>query len=127
MTAPSDIIQYGPLEVHVVSLPKTDEYMIEGFGFTRQIVSGDNPFQLLPEDPMRYQAILTSNGGLHIGSKSEFSSVSGNIPVTGTQPGPRIDGTASPFVIRAQNEIWAAGEGALIVGVWIERRVPRGR
>jgi hypothetical protein len=133
MTGMGTDVEAVPVRVHgiVATHNPDDDYEIEGYGFTISHLATDtNPTQpLLSADPLRTRAIITSNtSASFIGTPEQMSNISA--PLGGTDPGPgaRLPSGVTWLEVRSQGEIWVGfTSGACQVGVWVERRVPRGK
>lgn len=116
---PVDVVVVNAAELH------PDDSFIDGAGFTLRIEATDGPTKLLSEDPLRLRAWITSNVGLHIGTRQSLSTLSGLIGVNTNTPGARLDSSAAAVEIKAQSEVWGIVEAAGLVGVWVERKTIR--
>ena len=126
----TETLETVPVSVHgVITARIDDEYLIEGYGFTISHTAGDaNLTQpLLAEDIFRTRAVIFANSAAaFIGTPEQMSSIS--TAPAGTDPGPgcRLPAGAIGTEIYSQAEVWVAFTAVCQIGVWVERKVPRG-
>jgi hypothetical protein len=100
--------------------PKHDD--IEGSGFSISTTGADKQM-ILPQDPLRIRAFLTTDAVIYVGVKSGVLGDSGFATTNINHQAARLPISAYPYEIRSQNEVWIGTGGAANVGIWIERRV----
>lgn len=123
MTAPMGADEeIGPIVVQVSNWPaskRPDD--IASSGFSISTAAANERGVLLPQDVMRYRAVITTDNVVYVGTKAGIVSDSSFDITNRNHQAARLP--AGIYTLYGKSELWYASSGAINIGVLIERLV----